>query len=275
MLQHEPAPEASATTALTRPGDGAGARRTRSIGREVLLGLGLALGASAVYSILDFIDAATRGPIGSQSTAPLNPSLSSRAFFDIAYNLLGWFFDIVPVLLALYLLATPMMSGLRRVGLDLRRPRFDLLTGLGLTALIGIPGLGLYELARALGQDLHVTTDGLGSTWYAVPLLVVSALRAALQEEVIVIGYLAERLRELRWRTWAIVLVPALLRGSYHLYQGWGGFVGNAAMGVVFGVFYQRFGRTAPLVIAHFILDVLSFVGVAVLQMIAPQLLPK
>lgn len=267
MLQHESAPGV--------PAGGPGERAAPRTRREILLVLGLSLGASAVYSVLAFIDAATRGPIGQQSTAPLNPSLSNRAFFDIAYNLLGWFFDIVPVLLALYLLATPALGGLRRIGLDLRRPRFDLLAGVGLTALIGIPGLGLYELARALGQNLHVSTDGLGGAWYAVPLLIVSALRAALQEEVIVIGYLAERLRELRWRTWAIVLGPALLRGSYHLYQGWGGFLGNAAMGVVFGLFYQRYGRTAPLVVAHFILDVVSFVGVAVLSVVAPQLLPK
>ena len=46
-------------------------------------------------------------------------------------------------------------------------------------------------------------------------------------------------------------------------------------MGVVFGLFYRRFGRTAPLVVAHFILDLVSFVGVAVLTVVAPGLLPK
>ena len=34
-----------------------------------------------------------------------------------------------------------------------------------------------------------------------------------------------------------------LLRGSYHLYQGLGGFVGNLVMGLVFGRVWQRQGR--------------------------------
>ena len=32
----------------------------------------------------------------------------------------------------------------------------------------------------------------------------------------------------------------AVLRGSYHLYQGFGGFVGNIVMGLVFGRVWQR-----------------------------------
>jgi len=43
---------------------------------------------------------------------------------------------------------------------------------------------------------------------------------------------------------------PAVLRGSYHLYQGFGGFLGNAAMGVVFAVVFRRTRRLWPLVIA-------------------------
>ena len=40
----------------------------------------------------------------------------------------------------------------------------------------------------------------------------------------------------------------ALLRGSYHLYQGWGGFAGNLAMGVVFGILFAVGRRTWPFV---------------------------
>ena len=46
-----------------------------------------------------------------------------------------------------------------------------------------------------------------------------------------------------------------MLRGSYHLYQGFGGFLGNAVMGVLFGYFYQRTRRVLPLAIAHTIVD--------------------
>ena len=53
----------------------------------------------------------------------------------------------------------------------------------------------------------------------------------------------------------------AVLRGSYHLYQGWGGFVGNLILGVAFGSIFLRWRRTWPLVVAHITVDVLA--GVA------------
>jgi membrane protease YdiL (CAAX protease family) len=37
-------------------------------------------------------------------------------------------------------------------------------------------------------------------------------------------------------------------------------------MGLIFGYFYQRTRRVLPLVIAHTILDVVSFVGYALLK---------
>jgi len=64
----------------------------------------------------------------------------------------------------------------------------------------------------------------------------------------------------------AVVLTSALIRGTYHLYQGFGGFVGNVAMGLILGVVYARTRRVMPLVIAHAILDVVAFVGYQVLS---------
>jgi membrane protease YdiL (CAAX protease family) len=56
-----------------------------------------------------------------------------------------------------------------------------------------------------------------------------------------------------------------VLRGSYHLYQGLGGFAGNAVMGLVFGEVYRRWGRLWPLVVAHTLMDLVAFVGYALL----------
>jgi membrane protease YdiL (CAAX protease family) len=61
-------------------------------------------------------------------------------------------------------------------------------------------------------------------------------------------------------------LLSAVLRGSYHLYQGFGGFIGNFFMGLLFGYLYQRWGRVMPLVMAHFLLDATIFVGYAALK---------
>jgi membrane protease YdiL (CAAX protease family) len=67
-----------------------------------------------------------------------------------------------------------------------------------------------------------------------------------------------------RWEN-SSVTVSAVLRGSYHLYQGFGGFVGNVVLGLVFGRLWQRTGRLWVLVTAHTLLDVVSFVGYALL----------
>ncbi|WP_150308286.1 CPBP family intramembrane glutamic endopeptidase [Planctomonas psychrotolerans] len=244
----------------------------RRVWVEIAIVLGLTLGASAVYSVVSIASSLTREtPLASQTTT-LNPTLSDRPVFDLIYQLLGIFFDIVPVALALYLLWLPGRSAFTRIGLDARRVRFDLATGVGLAALIGIPGLGLYAAARALGVSLNVVPAALDSHWWTVPVLVLSALRAALVEEIIVVGYLFTRLRELGWGTWPIIVASALLRGSYHLYQGFGGFVGNVVMGVVFGWFYARYGRTMPLVVAHWILDIVSFVGYSLAAGLWPDL---
>lgn len=246
----------------------------RRIRTEIALVLALSLGASAVYSVVSFLNSVTQSKsLGSQTTT-LNPTLDSRWIFDLTYQLLALAFDLVPVALALYLLAPTFRAALRRIGLDGRRPGFDIGMGFVLFAAIGVPGIGLYLLAHAIGINTSVDTAGIGGAWYAVPVLVLSALRAALQEEVIVVGYLFERLRALAWRPWAIVAATALLRATYHLYQGWGGFIGNGVMGVVFGLVYLRWRRTGPLVVAHFLLDLVSFVGYAVVKALWPGLLP-
>ena len=43
------------------------------------------------------------------------------------------------------------------------------------------------------------------------------------------------------------------------------GFVGNIVMGLVFGWLYRRWGRVLPLVVAHVLLDLVSFIGYALL----------
>jgi membrane protease YdiL (CAAX protease family) len=98
-----------------------------------------------------------------------------------------------------------------------------------------------------------------------VPVLVLSALQNSLLEEIVVVGYLLKRLEQLGTRGWVAIAVSAVLRGAYHLYQGFGGFLGNMAMGVVFGLAYRRWGRLAPLVVAHTLLDVVAFVGYALI----------
>jgi membrane protease YdiL (CAAX protease family) len=63
----------------------------------------------------------------------------------------------------------------------------------------------------------------------------------------------------------AAVAISATLRGSYHLYQGFGGFIGNAIMGVIFGLLFLRWRRVGPMIIAHTLIDAVAFIGYALL----------
>lgn len=239
--------------------------RRRVLRAEVWLVLGVSLGASGVYAAVNLIGKLTASKPLSQQHATLNPSQApGRPWLDLTYQLLGIFFAVVPALLAVHLLSRDGGGSVRaRLGLDRRRPGFDLGAGAGLAAVIGIPGLGLYLLARYLGLNATVVPADLPHVWWAIPVLVLSAAQNAVLEEVVVVGYLLTRLRQLGWSAVAAVTASALLRGSYHLYQGFGAFVGNAVMGVVFALFFRRTRRVAPLIVAHTILDVVSFVGYA------------
>ena len=65
----------------------------------------------------------------------------------------------------------------------------------------------------------------------------VNAALNSLATVLLVVGYVLTRLGELGVKRWWAILASAVLRGSYHLYQGFGGFIGNAVMGMVFGYF--------------------------------------
>lgn len=228
---------------------------------EVGIVLALSVGRSAVYSVLSLVQALTREQsLGDQSTS-LNPGANAAQFWDVLDQFMSQFFAFAPIVLAIYLLWEPGRSAFRRIGLDFRVFGRDLGSGLLLVAVIGIPGLGLYVVGRALGITVQVDAAPLDGSWWTIPLLLLAAVRAGLTEEVIFIGYLFDRLRRLGWGTWTIILSTAALRGAYHAYQGWGPIGGNIAMGIVFGWVYHRWGRVMPLVVAHTAIDVIAFIG--------------
>lgn len=234
-------------------------RRTR-LGWEIALVLLVSVGQSAIYSVVSFVRAATRAPISQQQTQ-LNPSRSAEPLWDAIYQFLDIFFSLALVALAVYLLWEPANNALQRIGLDFRRFGSDVVRGVVLVVLIGAPGIGVYAIGRAIGQSITVVPAPLDSSWWVIALLILAALRAGLTEEVIFLGFLFDRLRRLGWSWSGIIVSTALLRGSYHLYQGWPSALGNVVMGLVFGWCYKRWGRVMPLVVAHTIIDIVAFVG--------------
>jgi membrane protease YdiL (CAAX protease family) len=232
---------------------------------EIVTVFALSLGASGLYALVQFIGSLTAHASLGKQTAVLNGSMApGRPLLDLSLQLLNVVLSLAPVLLVLYLLARSG-EGPSAIGLDARRPWQDLARGAVLAAVIGGSGLGLYLAAYHLGVELNVVAENLPDVWWRIPVLLLSAFQNAALEEVVVVGYLLSRLDRLGVRPSRAIAISAVIRGSYHLYQGAGAFLGNAVMGAIFGVLYRRWGRVTPLIIAHFLIDAVAFVGYALL----------
>ncbi|WP_104531004.1 CPBP family intramembrane glutamic endopeptidase [Streptomyces specialis] len=258
----------------TDPSGGGERAPSRRVPRqELLLVLALSLGASAVGALISFTGVLTRPGGLADQAATLNGSHApGRPWLDLAWQLFGITTALVPVLLVAHLLlreggtgAALGGPGMRAIGFDTSRPRADLAWGAVVAAGIGGTGLLFYLGAHASGANLTVVPESLPDVWWKIPVLIASAVQNAVVEEVIVVGYLLRRLDQLGWNPGRALAASAVLRGSYHLYQGVGGFLGNVAMGVVFVWLYRRWGRVMPLVVAHALIDIVAFVGYALL----------
>jgi membrane protease YdiL (CAAX protease family) len=232
---------------------------------EIAIVFALSLGASAIYSIVSLIYKLLAPSGLSAQITKLNTSMARAEWLDLTYQLLSIAFGLAPVALVLYLLWQTNKNLFGSIGLTFAGPWFWLTRGLLLAAAIGIPGLAFYIGARLLGLSSKIVPAELPGYWWAIPVLLLAAVKASLLEEVLVVGYLFDRLAKLGLSDRWILLASATLRGSYHLYQGFAGFIGNFVMGLVFGWAYKKWGRIMPLVVAHFILDAFSFVGYALI----------
>lgn len=238
----------------------------RLLGWEIVVVFAVSLGGSALFAVIRLIGSLTARRVLSKQQALLVGSLApGRPGLDLALQLASIAVTLAPVALVFYLMARSGEPP-SAMGLDPTRPAQDAARGAVLAAVIGGSGLGLYLAAVRLGFNLTVVPESLPAVWWRFPVLVLDGLQNGILEEILVVGYLLRRLDQLDWRPGRAIAVSALLRGSYHLYQGFGGFIGNAVMGVIFGVLYRRWGRVTPLIIAHSLIDVVAFTGYAALH---------
>ncbi|MFD0362154.1 CPBP family intramembrane glutamic endopeptidase [Nocardia sp. GCM10030253] len=240
-------------------------RERFAIRLEIAIVLVVTFGLSGLNAALSLIESAlSPGGVRGQTVA-LNPSRATQSTIDLLFQLLGVLRLAGWAALGLYLL---WRSGIgpRVIGLARLRWRSDVLPGLALAAIIGLPGLGLYLIAHALGVSVTIVPSSLGDYWWRLPALILSACANSAAEEIVVVAYLITRLRKLGWSENSSLLASALLRGSYHLYQGLGGGLGNLVMGVIFGRYWQRTNRLWPLILAHATIDAVAYIGYTILR---------
>lgn len=230
---------------------------------ELLLILGITFGTSGLRAIARLIEATVSPEALNEQKATLNQAQSTLPWLDPILQLLSsgvlFAWGGLAMFLLLRHLPTPALVRSWRL-----RGR-DWLHGAGLAAIIGLPGLAFYFGAVHLGLSKQVVPTGLDESWWRIPLLIVNSWANGFAEELVVVTWLSTRLRQLRI-SWAWVFAAsALLRGSYHLYQGYSAGLGNVIMGVIYLWYFKRTGRTWPLVIGHGLIDTVAFVGYAVL----------
>ena len=246
------APPAPATAALPS---------RRLLGYEILIVIALSYGAAGLYAAVDLLKGliVTAQPLSHQAAIVAAPA-APQVWLDVAYQMLDIGTTLAPVFLVAYLLVRSAES-MATIGVDASRPGEDTRWGLGLAAIVGGVGLGLLFAAKGLGINRNLIVGGGANRWWDVGLLVGQAAKTAIGEEVIVCGYLLHRLRQLEWGDGRSLAVSSLVRGSYHLYQGFGAGAANVVLGLFFGRIFQKRGRVMPLILAHFIIDAISFVG--------------
>jgi uncharacterized protein len=245
---------------VTGPPDELTDPQRRGLRIEIVVVLAVTFGLSAYTALLNLIEAVLLGLAG--QIVALNPRRSPFDPIDLGLNLAVVFQLIAWGSLAVYLLWRSGF-GPSQIGLGRLQWRPDILGGIGLAALIGLPGLGLYVAARALGLSANVEPVELYDTWWRIPVLLITAFANGWAEEVIVVAFLLTRLRQLRVNPVVALLASSLLRGTYHLYQGFSAGLGNVAMGLVFGYVWHRTGRLWPLIVAHGVIDSVAYVGYA------------
>ena len=238
---------------------------------EVVIVLALSVGMSSLYSVVSITRRVLSETPLPEQTATINRPLATEPFFDLIYQLLAIGSALVPVALVLFLIAAPQPPRFGSIGLDRSRLWADGVSGLGLAALIGIPGLALYVVGVSLGVTVTIVPTALDTYWWTIPILLLHALKAALVEEIIAVGYFMTRLMSMQVPLALIVVGHALLRATYHLYQGVGPCVGNFIMGLIFAFWFLKTRRLMPLIAAHFVIDTVAFVGYPLWQEYAPD----
>ncbi len=167
-----------------------------------------------------------------------------------------------PILATLYII---LRSKEGLAGFSLVPPRFgrDLLLAIALLA-------GLYlcsTMGLAVGHILnYVFHTGTGAadlrpmfprpSWADLPTLIVMSAINGVGEELTMRGFLVNRLRGLLSQKWVAYVVPNVLFGSYHLYQGVTPAISYTVWGMLVTIVMLESKSLWPAVLSHAAADV-------------------
>ena len=263
------------TDAGSGPGDGPEAGgdpvprpyTARSIRIELIIVFLVTLGLSGLYSLVDLVDALLAPiPLASQTVSILVPQ-AQASLLDLVKQLLVILRGFAWGALGLYLLWRSGVNLRTRLGLDLRKPWADLGVGVGTGGRHRDSGAALLPAGRAARHQPDGRPDHAERRVVAVAGADPRGDRERLPGGGAGCRVPADQARPTQGAGGRSRLRSARSCAARTTsYQGFGGFLGNAVMGVVFAWWFRRTRRLWPLVIAHSLLDITVFVGYSALR---------
>ena len=171
--------------------------------------------------------------------------------------LVGLFQESTALLLLGYVLSR---RGMKFSDLGLRwRPR-DVAAG----GLVTVVSYAAYAFGHTLIQTIHYLVFGSWATGAtardfflhppvtAIPYFLLNPFF----EELIVRVYLMSEVMELTGSSALAVVASVVVQLSYHLYYGWLGSTSLSFFFLVLGLYYARWRRAVPVIVAHGVLDI-------------------
>jgi CAAX protease family protein len=144
----------------------------------------------------------------------------------------------------------------RDLGLSLRGVRDDALPSVGLLGGVWLANFAVALILLPILNDKSLTNTASNShvpAYFVIYAVFVSAV-TAINEEVVVNGYLMTRLAQRGWRPWPSLWLSLAVRTSYHAYYGVA-LLATVPFGYLVTRSFQRHRRLGRPIITHFLFD--------------------
>jgi len=144
----------------------------------------------------------------------------------------------------------------RRLGLTRRWFRLDLLPSVGLLGGVWLANLATALVLFPLFNNTSASNTSANThvpAYFIIYALFVSAV-TAVNEEVVVNGYVMTRLAQRGWQPWPSLALSLALRTSYHAYYG-AAIIATVPFGFLVTRSFQRHGRVTRPILTHFMFD--------------------
>lgn len=124
------------------------------------------------------------------------------------------------------------------------------------TIIVRLAIFSLEQFNIIQPEAIGKTSISVSANWISIGLIVIVN---SFYEEFLLVGYLFKKLE--KYNAVFIIGFSMLIRFSLHTYQGWISLITISSLGLVFGIYYLKFKKLWPLVIAHGFYNLIVFSG--------------